>query len=159
MIFKKLELFDFRNIEKIEIEADEGINVIYGQNAQGKTSILEALWCFTGAKSFRGAKDSELIRFGVQKSKLKLNFFDDGRNQNCEINIEKSRTAILNGVDYPQVSKIAGKIYSIVFSPNDLNIIKDGPNCRRKFLDTAIFQLYPKYIDLSKRYLRAYQLL
>ncbi len=155
MKFKKLEISNFRNIENLEIELSDEINVIYGQNAQGKTSILEALWCFTGAKSFRGSKDSEMICFGKESSKLKLHFFDDGRDQNCEINIEKSRTAVLNDVNYGSASKIAGKIYSIVFSPNDLNIIKDGPNFRRKFLDTAIFQLYPKYIDISRRYLRA----
>ncbi len=155
MIFKKIELLNFRNIEALEIEPCDGINVIYGQNAQGKTSVLEALWCFTGAKSFRGSKDSEMIRFGSEKSRIKLNFFDDNRDQECIIDIENKRTAILNDVEYPLASKIAGKIFSIVFSPNDLNIIKDGPSFRRKFLDTAIFQLYPKYIDLSKRYLRA----
>lgn len=155
MIFKKIEIDNFRNIEKVTIEPCDGINVIYGQNAQGKTSILEALWCFTGAKSFRGSKDTEMVRFGSQFSKLSLSFFDGGREQDCVINIEKTRSAILNGVEYPVASKIAGKIYTIVFSPNDLNIIKDGPVFRRKFLDTAIFQLYPKYIELSKRYIRA----
>ncbi len=155
MKFKKLEISDFRNIEKIEIEPNENINIIYGQNAEGKTSILEALWCFTGAKSFRSSKDIEMVKFGKQKARLKLSFFDDNRDQECIINIEKSRTAVLNDVEYNSASKIAGKIYSIVFSPNDLNIIKDGPNFRRKFLDTAIFQIYPNYIDISKKYLRA----
>ena len=155
MKFKKLEIFDFRNIEYLKIEPSEGINVIYGQNAEGKTSILEAFWCFTGAKSFRGSKDNEMIKFGTQNSKIKLDFFDDGRDQTSVIDIEKSRTAVLNDVPLGAASKIAGKIYCIVFSPNDLNIIKDGPSFRRKFLDTAIFQLYPKYIELSKRYLRA----
>ena len=155
MKFKKLEISNFRNIENLEIFPSDGINVIYGQNAQGKTSILEALWCFTGAKSFRGSKDTEMIRFGSEKSKIKLEFFDDERDQSCVIDIEKSRTAVLNDVPLGAASKIAGKIYSIVFSPNDLNIIKDGPSFRRKFLDTAIFQLYPKFIDISKRYLRA----
>ena len=144
MKFKKLELYNFRNIENMEIVPCDGINVIYGQNAQGKTSVLEALWCFTGAKSFRGSKDNEMIRFGAEKSKIKLDFFDDNRDQNCIIDIENKRTAVLNDVKYNSASKIAGKIFSIVFSPNDLNIIKDGPSFRRKFLDTAIFQLYPK---------------
>ncbi len=155
MIFKKIEIENFRNIEKLSLEPCDGINVIYGQNAQGKTAILEALWCFTGAKSFRGSKDTEMIKFGSDFSKLSLEFFDGGRDQECKINIEKSRSAVFNGIEYSSATKIAGKIYIIVFSPNDLNIIKDGPIFRRKFLDTAIFQLYPKYIDVSKRYIRA----
>ncbi len=155
MKFKKLEILNFRNIENLILEPCDGINVIYGSNAQGKTSILEALWCFSGAKSFRSSKDNELIKFGAEFSKLKLDFYDEQREQTAILNINKSRTAIINDVDYGFASKIAGKIYLIIFSPNDLNIIKDGPVFRRRFLDTAIFQLYPKYIDLSKRYLRA----
>ena len=155
MIFKKIKIDNFRNIENIELEPSKGINVIYGQNAEGKTSILEAIWCFTGAKSFRSSKDSEMIKFGCDFSKLSLEFFDGDRDQDCQIIIDNKRSAVLNGVEYSHSSKIAGKIYIIVFSPNDLNIIKDGPIFRRKFLDTAIFQLYPKYIELSKRYVRA----
>lgn len=155
MIFKKLEITDFRNIQNESFEFDSGMNVIYGQNAQGKTNILEALWCFTGAKSFRGAKDSELVRFGCENARIKLTFFDDEREQECIINIAKNRSAVINGVEYSHASVLAGKIYCIVFSPNDLNIIKDGPINRRKFLDTAICQLYPVYIGIYKRYLKA----
>ena len=155
MNLTKLTLENFRNIEFAEIIPDKGINVIYGSNAQGKTSLLEALWCFTGAKSFRGCKDGELIRFGAQNAKISLIFFDGGREQECVISVNKTRTAVLNGVEYSSASQIAGKIYAIVFSPNDLNIIKDGPVFRRRFLDSAIFQLYPAYIGISRRYLRA----
>ena len=119
MIFKKLELTNYRNLENEVLEFDSGINIIFGPNAQGKTNILESLWLFTGAKSFRGSKDSELIKFNCSKAKLKLNFYD-GRDQNCVIEIEKSRTAILNEVELGAASNIAGKIYAIVFSPNDL---------------------------------------
>ncbi len=155
MIFKKLEITNFRNIESEVLEFDSGMNVIYGQNAQGKTNILEALWCFTGAKSFRGAKDSELVAFGKEIAKIKLTFFDDEREQECVINIQKGRSAELNGVNFSHASELAGKLYCIVFSPNDLNIIKDGPVNRRKFLDTAICQLYPAYIGIYKRYIKA----
>ncbi len=155
MIFKRLELSNFRNFENEVLEFDSGMNIIFGQNAQGKTNILESLWLFTGAKSFRGSKDSELIKFDSLKAKIKLDFFDDGRDQECIINIEKSRSAVLNGVEYSSASGIAGKIYAIVFSPNDLNIVKDGPSFRRKFMDTCLCQLYPKYISTSRRYLKA----
>lgn len=154
MIFKKLELTNYRNLENEVLEFDSGINIIFGPNAQGKTNILESLWLFTGAKSFRGSKDSELIKFNCSKAKLKLDFYD-GRDQNCVIEIEKSRTAILNEVELGAASNIAGKIYAIVFSPNDLNIVKDGPLNRRKFMDTCLCQLYPKFISISRRYLKA----
>lgn len=155
MIFKRLELQNFRNFDNEVLEFDSGMNIIFGQNAQGKTNILESLWLFTGAKSFRGSKDSELVKFDAVKSKIKLDFYDDGRDQDCVINIEKSRNAVLNGVEYASASAIAGKIYAIVFSPNDLNIVKDGPVHRRKFMDTCLCQLYPKYISISRRYLKA----
>ena len=155
MIFKKLELNNFRKIKSAKIELHKGINIFYGDNAAGKTSILEALWCFTGAKSFRGSKDTDLISFKSKKASIKLDFFDNERDQECIINIEKRREAILNNVDYGPASKIAGKINAIVFSPIDLNIIENGPTFRRKFMDTAICQLYPVYIDSYKKYLRA----
>lgn len=155
MIFKSLKIKNFRNIVSENFNFDSGMNVIYGQNAQGKTNILESLWCFTGAKSFRGAKDSELVNFNSDFAELELDFFNETREQNCIIKINKSRNAVLNGVEYPHASALAGKINCIVFSPNDLNIVKDGPSCRRKFLDTAICQLYPAFIGISKRYIKA----
>lgn len=155
MIISKIKLTDFRNISSAEIEPDPGINVIYGQNAQGKTNLLEALWCFTGAKSFRGSKDSELVNFGAEKAKISIEFFDNGRDQECIIEIDKKRKASLNGVEYSSASQLAGKINAVVFSPQDLNIIKDGPIFRRKFLDLCICQIYPVYLGLLRRYSRA----
>lgn len=155
MIFKTLEINNFRKIKSAKLELHRGINIFYGDNAAGKTSILEALWCFTGAKSFRGSKDTDLISFGCQKSNIKLEFFDNERDQECIINIEKRREAVLNDIEYGPASKIAGKINAIVFSPNDLNIIENGPAYRRKFIDVAICQLYPAYIEIYKKYVRA----
>lgn len=155
MIFNGLELKNYRNFSHESFEFDSGMNVIYGENAQGKTNVLEALWCFTGGKSFRGSKDGDLVKFGEEKAQIKLNFFDDGRNQECTVNIEKGRNAVLNGVEYPSATALAGKIYSIIFSPNDLSIVKDGPNLRRKFIDTSLCQLYPLYISVLRRYMKA----
>ena len=155
MIIKRIELQDFRNIKSAEISPCDGINVIYGQNAQGKTNLLEAIWCFTGAKSFRGSKDTELVNLNSEKSKIRLEFFDEQREQECVIEIDKLRKATLNGVEYRSAAEIAGKINAVVFSPLDINIVKDGPQHRRKFLDLSIGQLYPKYIELLRRYNRA----
>lgn len=155
MIIKKLTLTDFRNIRSAEIEPVPGINVIYGKNAQGKTNLLEAIWCFTGAKSFRGSKDTELKNLNSEKAKIAIEFFDEGRDQDCIIEIDKKRKAVLNGVEYQNASSLAGKMNAVVFSPLDLNIIKDGPIFRRKFLDLSICQLYPVYLNLLRKYTRA----
>ena len=154
MVIQKIEVNDFRNIKAAEISPCDGINIIYGQNAQGKTNLLEAIWCFTGAKSFRGSKDRELVNLESQKAKIRMEFFDNQRQQECVIEIDKVRKATLNGVQYRSASELAGKINAVVFSPLDINIIKDGPQHRRKFLDLSIGQLYPKYIELLRRYQR-----
>jgi len=155
MIIKNVKLSNFRNIEKIEFSPCDEINVIFGLNAQGKTNILEALWLFSGAKSFRTSKDAELIKMGEEKARLEIEFFDEEREQNCVIEIDESRRAVLNGVEYKRASEIAGKLCAIVFSPSDLDLIKGGPNNRRRFLDTAICQLYPVYLGLLREYNRA----
>lgn len=155
MVIKKIKVQNFRNIEEIEIEPTDGINVIYGQNAQGKTNLIEALWCFTGAKSFRGSKDSELVNLNAVKAKLELSFYDNNREQECVIEIDGKRKAILNGVEYKSAASIAGNINAVIFSPLDINIIKDGPAVRRRFLDLSLGQIYPRYIDILRRYNRA----
>lgn len=155
MIFKALRLVNFRNIRSADIKFSDDVNVICGENAQGKTNLLEALWLFTGTKSFRGAKDKELVLFGEESAKITLFFNDDGRDQRCDIKIDGKRQATLNDVPQSAASEIAGKMPAVIFSPADLGLIKDGPAARRKFLDTSICQLYPAFIDVSKKYIRA----
>lgn len=150
-----LEIEKFRNIEKMKIEPCENVNVIYGENAQGKTNLLEAIWLFTGCKSFRGVKDSELITFGEKKSKLKLDYISNDRDQYMEIEIEDRREISKNGIEYPFPSKAMGQINCVVFSPTHLNLIKQGPAERRKFVDIAISQLRPVYTTYMLEYTRA----
>ena len=90
MIFKKINLLNFRNFKQAEFKFNNVINVFFGQNAQGKTNLLESLWLFTGAKSFRNSKDHELINFDNEKASIYLNFYDNDRDQTAVINIEKS---------------------------------------------------------------------
>lgn len=155
MIVKKVVLKNFRNIKDICFEPDEKMNVICGPNAQGKTNLLEAIWLFTGAKSFRGAKESEYISFGQENAKIKLDFIKDGVENKAEIEIKERRKAFLNENALSSPGKLAGNFCAIVFSPQDIELVKDGPSVRRKFLDTAIFQIYPKYVDILRKYLRA----
>ena len=91
MTFKALRLANFRNIRSADIKFSDDVNVICGENAQGKTNLLEALWLFTGTKSFRGAKDKELVLFGEESAKITLFFNDDGRDQRCDIKIDGKR--------------------------------------------------------------------
>ena len=155
MTVKKLVIKNFRNIKDLELEPDEKMNVICGPNAQGKTNLLEALWLFTGAKSFRGGRESEFISFGENEAKIKLDFIKDGVLNNACLEIKERRKAILNENALSSPGKLAGNFCAIIFSPQDIELIKDGPALRRKFLDTAIFQIYPKYVDICKKYARA----
>lgn len=155
MIVKNLCSVGFRNFEKIEFFPTENMNVIYGDNAQGKTNLLEAIWLFCGAKSFRGAKDSELLGFNSQKAVNSCDFIFGESEKNAKIIIEQSRRAELNGKMLSSPSKLAGNFYAIVFSPNDLNLVNDGPTVRRRFLDTAIGQIYPLYNEKLRNYMKA----
>ncbi len=155
MRVKSLKLFNFRNIENIELSPCDGMNVICGENAQGKTNILESIWLFTGAKSFRGSKDREFIKFGEDFSLLEFEFISEDIEKQAKIKISEKREIFLNENKLKSPSHIAGNFNAIVFSPIDLRIVTDGPSIRRKFLDTAIGQLYPAYIELLKKYIRA----
>ncbi len=155
MIIKSLRLENFRNIKEAELYPTEEMNVICGENAQGKTNLLEAIWLFTGAKSFRGAKDNEMVKFDTKKASLSLNFIGEGIEKEGKIEIEEKRKAYLNEKPLKNPSKLAGCFNAIVFSPLDLRLVSDGPTLRRKFIDTAICQLYPTYIEILRSYTKA----
>lgn len=147
-----LQIKNFRNIRQMELKADKGINIIYGENAQGKTNTVEAVWLFTGAKSFRGAKDTQMLRIGDQKAELQLQFYAGGRKQAAEIIIDSKRHAFLNEVELNPPSALAGHLQAIVFSPQDLGLVNEGPAARRKMLDLGLGLLYPAYIEKIKKY-------
>lgn len=155
MIVKSLKLFNFRNIKNIELCPSDGMNVICGENAQGKTNILEAIWLFTGAKSFRNAKDREFVKFNEDFALLEFEFISEEIEKEAKIKIQEKREIFLNENKLKSPALIAGNFNAIVFSPVDLRIVTDGPSIRRKFLDTAIGQIYPAYIEMLKKYTRA----
>lgn len=155
MKVKRLSLKNFRNIESIEISPSDSMNVICGENAQGKTNLLESIWLFTGAKSFRSSKDENFIKFGKEKANIELLFEAEGIEKDASIEIKEKRKAILNGKKLKSPSLLAGNFNAIVFSPNDLRLVTDGPSVRRKFLDTALCQIYPSYIEILGKYTRA----
>lgn len=148
-----LKVNRYRNIEQEIINPSENMNIIYGNNAQGKTNLIEAIWLFTGGKSFRGNKDNELIKFGEKEAKLEIQLFTEGRSQDFEILIKKNkRQCSINGIYKNSIASIVGKFCSVIFSPDHLSLIKDGPMTRRKLIDAAICQIKPSYIKLLSRY-------
>ncbi len=155
MIIKNIEIKNFRNIENICFFPSREINIISGENAQGKTNLIEAIWFFTGAKSFRGINDSETIKKETEKANLKLEFLSSLIENTAEIEIKDKKKAKLNGKTLTSPTFLAGNFNCVVFSPDDLNFVSGAPNLRRRFIDIAIGQLYPKYIDILREYTRA----
>ena len=155
MIIKKIEIKNFRNIKNIVFTPQEEINIISGENAQGKTNLIEAIWLFTGVKSFRGINDRETIKKGEEKANLKLFFNDNNIEHLAEIEIKDKKTAKLNEKNLKTPSLLTGNFNCVVFSPDDLNIVCGTPSLRRRFIDIAIGQLYPKYIEILREYTRA----
>lgn len=154
MKINSIEIENFRNIERLNLSF-ENVNIIYGENAQGKTNLIEAIYLFTGSKSFRGARDRELIKFDSQYAKLKIDFENKSRKQNAEILIENKKTASLNGVKKSSVSELGEELKAVIFSPVHLSMVKDGPSERRKFIDNALCQLKANYRNVLKEYHRA----
>ena len=154
MKVSRLSFEGFRNLETGSYFPCEGVNVIVGENAQGKTNILEAIWLFTGTKSFRSAKDKEMIAFGAEQSRLQMDFFAAEREQQAEIQILNRRTAFLNGIKQPSPTKLAGVFCGVVFSPTHLSLVKGSPAERRRLIDAALCQLKPSYIQALSEYAR-----
>ena len=133
----------------------ENVNVIYGENAQGKTNLIEAIWLFTGTRSFRKANDKELIAFGNKKCNLALDFYAAEREQTSEIVIEQHRKVTLNGVKYHSPLQTLGNFCAVVFSPVHLSLIQDGPQVRRDFIDNALCHIKSRYAAVLSDYKRA----
>lgn len=147
MKVEKLLLQNFRNIEEMELLPSPGINVIYGENAQGKTNLLEGIWLFTGLRPFRGAKDKEMIRFGTKEARLFMEYFNDSREQNAEIRIGNTRRAEIGKIPCKSSTEMVGNFLASVFLPENLDLIQEGPSERRRFINQALCQLKPKYSE------------
>ena len=154
MTVTELRCRNFRNLRDVTLFPCDGVNVIYGENAQGKTNLMEAIWLFSGMKSFRGAKDAELISHGEEFARLDLKFSNSVRENAAQITVTGKRQATLNGVKLPGAPSLIGKFSAVVFAPSFLSIIEDGPAERRRFLDTAVCQLRPAYAGLLAEYNR-----
>ena len=130
---------NYRNLKNEIIQPCDGVNIIYGDNAQGKTNLLEAIWLFCGGHSFRSAKDSEVIRWDENYARLEMRFFGQEREQKAKITFQNSKKSVeINGVEKKSAASLIEKYCAVVFSPEHLNLVKRGPSERRKFIDSAI---------------------
>lgn len=145
MYIKNLKLTNFRNYEKQEFEFSPSKNIIYGHNGQGKTNIIEALYFLQSGKSYRCIKDSETIKFGKDYSKIESDFVRSERENNAVFFVSDKKSIKLNGIVIDRLSELVGHINIVIFTPDYLNLIKDGPGVRRSFLDSFISQIKPVY--------------
>ena len=154
MWIKEIKITNFRNYTKEKIELNKNINVFYGENAQGKTNILEAIYICSIGKSFRNNKDKELIKFNEKKSNIEIDFEKIDRDGNIKIEIENKKNILINGIKIKKLSELLGNINTVLFTPDDINILKEGPNNRRKFLDILISQIRPNYVHIYNSYIK-----
>jgi len=150
----KIRIRDFRNIEQAEIEFDSGVNILCGENAQGKTNLLEAIHFTALGKSFRTSHDEEMIRFGAESCEVSMDFTDSVRRQNITVRMMAGKRKHIeqNKVKVGRVSDIVGAFRTVLFCPEHLSLIKEGPGERRNYLDIAISQLYPVYLKSLQKY-------
>lgn len=153
---KSLKLKNFRNYDLLNLDFDEEANIFYGDNAQGKTNILEAAYLSGTTKSHRGAKDKELIRFGSEESHIETVVEKKGINYQIDLHIKKngSKGIAINKLPIRKASELFGVINFVFFSPEDLNIIKNGPSERRRFIDLELSQLDKIYLSNLTNYNR-----
>ena len=146
MIFKSIELENFRNYEVLSLDFDSKLNIITGKNAQGKTNLLESLFIMGLGKSFRTNKDTEMIKFGNDFSKARAVVDDDGEETEIEIIYNQEGKIIkVDGTKLQRNADLLENVYIVVFSPDDLRIVKEGPESRRKFIDRELCQIKPVY--------------
>ena len=154
MIIKSLELADFRNYEKLKIDFSSGTNILYGDNAQGKTNILEAIFVSATTKSHKGSKDKEIIRFGQEEAHVRTILEKDNAEYRVDMHLRKSKSKgiAIDGQKIKRASDLIGRLNVVFFSPEDLSIIKNGPSERRRFMDMELCQLDQIYLNSLSKY-------
>jgi DNA replication and repair protein RecF len=154
MIIKSLELSDFRNYENLKIDFSSGTNILYGDNAQGKTNILEAIFMSATTKSHKGSKDKEIIRFGKDEAHIRTILDRDNAEYRVDMHLRSSKTKgiAIDGQKIKRASDLIGKLNVVFFSPEDLSIIKNGPSERRRFMDMELCQLDQVYLNSLSKY-------
>lgn len=152
MYIEKIKLENFRNYKYENIELNKRINIIFGDNAQGKTNILEAIYFTSLGKSFRTNKEKEIVKENESQAKIEINFIKNNRKEKINAEISDKKKFYINDIPVKKLSELVGKINIVLFSPEDIEILRNEPIKRRKFLNIMISQLRPKYIFLLSEY-------
>ena len=156
MIIKSVSIDGYKNLEKINISLDPKMNIVCGENAQGKTNLIEAIWLCSGCRSFRGTRDRDIVGFDKDLAEVEMIFNDSKRDQEIKFSVKrndlKDKKVTLNGVKLPLISKLFGSFRCVVFTPEDLSLTKGPPDNRRSFLDLSIAQVKPSYINALNKY-------
>lgn len=148
MIIKSLELANFRNYEELNISFDKGTNILYGDNAQGKTNIIEAIYVSATTKSHKGSKDKEIINFNKEEAHIRTYLEKEGVETRVDMHLRKNKSKgiAIDGQKIKKAADLMGLLNVVFFSPEDLSIIKDGPAERRRFADMELCQLDSFYL-------------
>ena len=154
MVIESIKLENFRNYETLELTLDPGTNIFYGENAQGKTNILESVYLCGTTKSHKGSKDREMIRFDQEEAHIRMKLDRDGSSYSIDMHLKKNRPKgiAINGVPIRKAGELLGLGNFVFFSPEDLNIIKSGPGERRRFMDLELCQLSKVYLFQLSNY-------
>ena len=154
MNIKRLALCDFRNYENVVVDFDDGVNIIYGNNAQGKTNLLEAIYFCSIGKSMRTNKEREVIKMGKEIAKIKVDIAENNLKRTIEIVFSKKnkKTIKINGIAIHRIGELMGELPCVFFSPDGLKLIKESPEDRRRFMDIAISQTSKTYFYMLGKY-------
>ena len=154
MWIKNIKIKNFRNYNQEEINLEKNINIFYGKNSQGKTNIIEAIFLCSLGKSFRAKKDNEMIKLNEENAIVEIEYEKSDRDGKIKIEIGNKKNIYLNGIKIKKLSELLGNLNIVIFTPDDINILKGGPQNRRRFLDIMISQLRPNYMHILNLYLK-----
>ena len=154
MWIKNIKIKNFRNYNQEEINLEKNINIFYGKNAQGKTNIIESIFLCSLGKSFRAKKDNEMIKLNEENAIVEIEYEKSDRDGKIKIEIGNKKNIYLNGIKIKKLSELLGNLNIVIFTPDDINILKGGPQNRRRFLDIMISQLRPNYMHILNLYLK-----
>lgn len=148
MIIKSLEIADYRNYDSLHIDFSSGTNILYGDNAQGKTNILEAIYMSATTKSHKGTKDKDVVNFGKEEAHIRTYLEKEGIETRVDMHLRKSKSKgiAIDGLKIKKAAQLLGLLNVVFFSPEDLSIIKNGPAERRRFVDMELCQLDQFYL-------------
>ena len=157
MIIKSIDLQNFRNYEELHLDFEDGITILNGENAQGKTNLLEAVYLAACCRSHRGAKDREMIRFQQEEAHIRMLVRKEERDLRIDLHLKKdrSRGIAVNAVPVRKTRDYLGLLNCVLFSPEDLQIVKEGPSERRNFIDNELCQLDKIYLNSFMQYRKA----